>query len=404
MTSFESAEQTPHIFLCHASGDKPKVRRLYRRLRNEGFSIWFNEVNLLPGQDWQLEIPKAIRASNVIIVCLSRISISKTGYLQKEIQVALDEADQQPEGAIFIIPLRLDECDVPERLRRWHWVDLFERQGYTKLLGTLKARINTLQGNKATRNRANPAKVWLGSLQIYEFLGMLLAVAALIVALLNWLVPFNPLGPSPLSSNSSTILAQSTVTSVTTVNPVASTEAIPATLGVTSTTNKQTSSPSQTLDDALPLWLTTLRKTFITPGQGLAGVYVGELESRVLLTLGPTEAVPVTDSSNNILLYALKYEYEGLFLRIFTAPDTRRVISIQLGDSDYNKNHFIPLLTQGVTIGNSASELVNALGEPLEKDFHYSCPAPYMRTTTYWYHGISFWICSNDLVYLILIP
>jgi len=132
------------VFLCHASGDKPAVRDLYRRLRADGIDPWFAEESLLAGQDWQVEIPKAVRSSDAVIVCLSRKAITKTGYVQKEIKYALDVADEQPEGAIFLIPLRLEECEAPERLRRWQWVDLFWETGYERLLRALGARAESL--------------------------------------------------------------------------------------------------------------------------------------------------------------------------------------------------------------------------------------------------------------------
>ena len=50
------------VFLCHASSDKPAVRELYQRLRTDGIDAWLDEEDLLPGQDWQYEIPKAVRA------------------------------------------------------------------------------------------------------------------------------------------------------------------------------------------------------------------------------------------------------------------------------------------------------------------------------------------------------
>jgi hypothetical protein len=109
------------------------VRRLYRRLKEDGFEPWLDEEDLLPGQDWDLEISGAVRHSDMIIVCLSRAAVVKRGYVQKEIKQALDVADEQPEGTIFIIPLKLEECEAPERLRRWQWVSLYETGGYNKL-------------------------------------------------------------------------------------------------------------------------------------------------------------------------------------------------------------------------------------------------------------------------------
>ena len=129
------------VFLCHSSGDKPAVRKIYHRLLADGVSAWLDEEDLLPGQRWEQEIPKAVRASDVVIVCLSQSSINKKGYLQKEIRYALDVADEQPEGTIFLIPLKLEECDIPEHLRRWQWVNFFEDRGYDRLMMALRRRM-----------------------------------------------------------------------------------------------------------------------------------------------------------------------------------------------------------------------------------------------------------------------
>ncbi|HEX2996137.1 MAG TPA: SUMF1/EgtB/PvdO family nonheme iron enzyme [Anaerolineales bacterium] len=122
-----------NVFLCHSKDDKPKVRELCRRLLDDGFEVWLDEEKLLPGQDWDLEIRKAVRAADVVLVCLSNGSVTKAGYVQKEIRLALDVADEQPEGATFIIPARLEECTAPSRLSQWQWVDLFTDSGYERL-------------------------------------------------------------------------------------------------------------------------------------------------------------------------------------------------------------------------------------------------------------------------------
>ena len=141
------------IFLCHSSGDKPEVRNLYQRLSSDGFDPWLDEEDLLPGQEWELEIAKAVQTSDIIIVCLSDKAITKAGYVQKEIKSALDEAEKQPEGAIFLIPLKLEECDVPERLQRWQWVNLFEENGYERLMSSLRFRAETItSGNNPKTN------------------------------------------------------------------------------------------------------------------------------------------------------------------------------------------------------------------------------------------------------------
>jgi formylglycine-generating enzyme required for sulfatase activity len=120
------------------------VRELYRRLRADGFEPWLDEEDLLPGQDWQREIPKAVRQADVVIVCLSDKAITKRGYVNKEIKVALDVADEQPEDAVFVIPLKLEACDVPDRLSHWHAVNLYTVNGYDRLLKALRFRADGL--------------------------------------------------------------------------------------------------------------------------------------------------------------------------------------------------------------------------------------------------------------------
>ena len=132
------------VFLCHSSSDKPSVEKYYNTLISDGIDAWLDKEKLIPGQDWQVEIQKAVRNSDVVIVFLSSSSVTKEGFVQKEIKIALDAADEKPEGTIFIIPAKLETCKVPERLAKFHWVDLFENGGYERLFKALQMRAQNL--------------------------------------------------------------------------------------------------------------------------------------------------------------------------------------------------------------------------------------------------------------------
>lgn len=134
------------VFLCHASQDKPKVRELYKRLKTEVWiEPWLDEEDLLPGQDFDVEIYNAIRAADLIIICLSTVSVAKDGYVNKEIRRALDIAQEKNEGAIYVIPLRLDDCNPSfEQLRKLHWVDYFMPNAHDRLLKSLRVRATAL--------------------------------------------------------------------------------------------------------------------------------------------------------------------------------------------------------------------------------------------------------------------
>jgi hypothetical protein len=111
---------------------------------HKGFHVWLDEINLLPGQDWKREVSKAVRNSDRVVICLSKKSIDKAGFVQKEIRYALDVADEKPESQIFLIPARLEVCNVPERLREKQWVDLFAENGFDRLVAAIST-INELK-------------------------------------------------------------------------------------------------------------------------------------------------------------------------------------------------------------------------------------------------------------------
>ncbi len=152
------------VFLCHAHSDKDNVRALYARLVDNGVDAWLDKEKLLPGQDWELEIRKAVRASDVIVVCLSK-QFNQAGFRQKEVRLALDTAMEKPDGEIFIIPARLEVCENLESLNKWHWVDLFEANGHDMLLRALKARADSIGTTLRTR-KSSTSKTSSRSLKI----------------------------------------------------------------------------------------------------------------------------------------------------------------------------------------------------------------------------------------------
>jgi TIR domain/Sulfatase-modifying factor enzyme 1 len=134
------AETKPiQIFLCHASEDKAAVEAIYERLKALGYQPWLDKKDLLPGQRWRSEIPKAIRAADYILICLSKTSVAKRGYVQDEFKLALEVLRQIPDGTIYAIPVRLNECAIPEQFSDLHWCNLFEADGFEYLLRALQA-------------------------------------------------------------------------------------------------------------------------------------------------------------------------------------------------------------------------------------------------------------------------
>lgn len=143
-TGIAQSSKKTKIFISHSSIDKAMVRDLYERLAKDGYDAWFDEEKLLPGQDWIRETTNAILSADAIIVCLSSRSVSKDGYIQKEIVLSLETALQKQKGDVFILPVRFDDCDVPALIRNWHYVDFFPKPrkdlAYDRLRKSLQIR------------------------------------------------------------------------------------------------------------------------------------------------------------------------------------------------------------------------------------------------------------------------
>ena len=132
-----SAQQVK-VFLIYAHSDKETVRKLHQRMVRDGIEAWLDARNLQPGQDWQQEIRRAILKSERVVVCLTRAFSKQPGYRHEELKLALEKARLLDEGSIFIIPVRLERCSLPDSLRHLQRVDLFETGGYKKLIGALQ--------------------------------------------------------------------------------------------------------------------------------------------------------------------------------------------------------------------------------------------------------------------------
>lgn len=156
------------IFLAHASEDKPAIRQLYKELRARGFAPWLDVEDLLPGQVWKTEIPKAIRGAGVFLACLSSRSVAKAGYVQNEFRLALAAFGERPPGSIYLIPVRLDDCEVPDLqipdlglgLRDVHWIDLFAEDGLDRLVRALTEGAGLMPGAAAPSAEPLPLQVF----------------------------------------------------------------------------------------------------------------------------------------------------------------------------------------------------------------------------------------------------
>ncbi len=93
------------LFLSYARKDIKAVRDLYKRLRADGFSPWMDDEKLRAGR-WEQQIQNAIQSADAVLICLSRNSTSRSGYLEIEMASIFEAAKTKSNN--FILPVRLE--------------------------------------------------------------------------------------------------------------------------------------------------------------------------------------------------------------------------------------------------------------------------------------------------------
>jgi len=138
--------ENPRIFISYAHKDLPRVQALYKQLCEAGFEPWMDSQDITGGEDWKRATRKAIKKAPLFVACLSKHSITHRGEVQVEFREALDELRKKLATDIYLIPVRLEECEVPEEheFRSFHWIDLYKPRGFKKLTQALREGLDRL--------------------------------------------------------------------------------------------------------------------------------------------------------------------------------------------------------------------------------------------------------------------
>lgn len=137
----------PQIFISYAREDLTKAEDLYRRLLDAGFSPWMDKNNILFGEEWHSNLETAIRESDFFLALLSAASVNKKGVIPKEYSIALGVPWERLESGrpYIIIPVRLDDCSVPESLQRHQWLDFQVDDDWTRLIDAIRKHIKRVR-------------------------------------------------------------------------------------------------------------------------------------------------------------------------------------------------------------------------------------------------------------------
>ncbi len=129
---------TYDVFLSHNARDKPRVRALAEKLRAAGLRVWFDEWVIKPGDDIYLAIERGLDAARAQVLCLSPAALGSEWVALERSTVLF--RDPTNAGRRFI-PLLLADCELPDALRRYKYVDYRRRtkRAFAKLLAACRS-------------------------------------------------------------------------------------------------------------------------------------------------------------------------------------------------------------------------------------------------------------------------
>ena len=108
------------IFLSYAQSDRPWARKISELLEAAGFQVFDPADELLPGDNWSLEIGRALDRSDAMVVLISPAGV-RSPWVQREIQYALGSERFQDR----LIPVEVEPTDdFPWVLNHLPWIKL----------------------------------------------------------------------------------------------------------------------------------------------------------------------------------------------------------------------------------------------------------------------------------------
>ena len=140
------------VFISYVSENIEIVKRLYQELKAHGIQVWLDQNDIDPGSRWEQAIRKAIHQGAFFIACFSEEynNRDKT-YMNEELTLAIDELRQLPTDQIWFIPVKLNDCEIPDRdigggktLRALQYVNLYEDWDVNlqRILTVVQARLS----------------------------------------------------------------------------------------------------------------------------------------------------------------------------------------------------------------------------------------------------------------------
>jgi hypothetical protein len=141
MEADHTTDELVKVLIGSANADVPRVEELRAKLTAEGFVVLKDPGDVSSGADWKESFRTVIRDSRFFLIGLSNNSVDQQGRLEKTLRSKLEILWKGLNNETWLLPVRLEECLVPEKLLAFTPVDLFVKDGFGNLLEAMNVVI-----------------------------------------------------------------------------------------------------------------------------------------------------------------------------------------------------------------------------------------------------------------------
>lgn len=143
-------------FISYTTKDRDRIEPYIRAITDNGFGVWVDYLNIKPGQNWKIEISRALDKADFVVIFISNNSIDRTGFVQKEIHIALDKYQERIYGEIYIIPVLLDEIDaIPEQIKSIQCIKSGGGDSISELINAMNFQIQSSSEKSKTIQKSS---------------------------------------------------------------------------------------------------------------------------------------------------------------------------------------------------------------------------------------------------------
>lgn len=121
------------IFISYSSNDREKVSKLAHELQLKGMKVWFDDEQIIPGDDLIEKIRNGISSSKFYVICLSPSFGKKppTSWVKREFKMAMLKENREERTSI--IPVRIKKGgSIPEEIGGRAYADLTTNNRWEK--------------------------------------------------------------------------------------------------------------------------------------------------------------------------------------------------------------------------------------------------------------------------------